>query len=366
MAPSSSSSSPITLSENALHGSLFAPTCWIFPAARAFVRVCVVQTICCPLERARILLQTQEANARILNREVLKYEGIRDCFRRIRREEGILSLWRGNAAACLAVLPLYLLSRYDVLPRLFHLLRLPQSRNGCGWCWRGLVAVLVQTLIHRAVTSAVTLPFRYCHLRMAADIRGKNGQRDFEGARDCLSRTFLSHKSTFGFCKSTLWMPNQTYLNYWADHDVARFGVPQAMQSMDPYPRGSEEWRYAWLMTTAAIEGCLLASVRCVSYPLQSLRMRLELQAEKDVHHEEIAYHGTMDCIAKIVQDERLGGFFRGVGAHVMCTILARVIGCAFDQLEGPAVAIVKRNMIDRLEGSARWPFLERSNILNG
>lgn len=64
----------------------------------------VVHTIVAPIERAKLLLQTQESNLAI-GRGNRRFKGMFDCLVRIVREEGILSLWRGNGSSVLRYYP---------------------------------------------------------------------------------------------------------------------------------------------------------------------------------------------------------------------------------------------------------------------
>ena len=61
----------------------------------------VVHTIVAPIERAKLLLQTQEGNIAIVNGGHKRFRGMCDCIVRTVREEGILSLWRGNGSSVL-------------------------------------------------------------------------------------------------------------------------------------------------------------------------------------------------------------------------------------------------------------------------
>jgi hypothetical protein len=60
-------------------------------------------TLVSPIQRVKLLLQTQ-AELVAAGRLLRPYEGVRDCFRRVVAEEGLLSLWRGNVAHLLRVL----------------------------------------------------------------------------------------------------------------------------------------------------------------------------------------------------------------------------------------------------------------------
>lgn len=65
----------------------------------------VVHTIVAPIERAKLLLQTQESNLAIVTEPHRRFKGMLDCIVRTVREEGILSLWRGNGSSVIRYYP---------------------------------------------------------------------------------------------------------------------------------------------------------------------------------------------------------------------------------------------------------------------
>lgn len=65
----------------------------------------VVHTIVAPIERAKLLLQTQDSNVAILSGPHRKFKGMLDCMVRTVREEGFLSLWRGNGSSVIRYYP---------------------------------------------------------------------------------------------------------------------------------------------------------------------------------------------------------------------------------------------------------------------
>merc|ERR1711937_460164 len=56
----------------------------------------VAKTCTAPIERVKLLIQTQDANPKIMSGEVARYTGIVDCFSRVSKEQGIQAFWRGN------------------------------------------------------------------------------------------------------------------------------------------------------------------------------------------------------------------------------------------------------------------------------
>lgn len=62
------------------------------------------KTVAAPIERVKLLLQNQ---GELVKRGQLQrpYGGIGNCFRRVLREEGVLSFWRGNQANVIRYFP---------------------------------------------------------------------------------------------------------------------------------------------------------------------------------------------------------------------------------------------------------------------
>merc|ERR1719478_30144 len=65
----------------------------------------VTKTAMNPVERVKMLMQTQDSNPRVISGEMEKYKSIPDCFKRVNAEEGFASFWKGNFANCLRYAP---------------------------------------------------------------------------------------------------------------------------------------------------------------------------------------------------------------------------------------------------------------------
>jgi solute carrier family 25 (mitochondrial adenine nucleotide translocator), member 4/5/6/31 len=65
----------------------------------------ISKTVVAPIERVKLLLQTQDSNPRIKSGEIPKYTGIINCFVRVSSEQGFFSFWRGNTANVIRYFP---------------------------------------------------------------------------------------------------------------------------------------------------------------------------------------------------------------------------------------------------------------------
>jgi len=63
----------------------------------------ISKTICAPIERIKLLIQTQNENEKLKRHH--KYTGIVDCFKNIVKHDGVLSLWRGNGVNVIRYFP---------------------------------------------------------------------------------------------------------------------------------------------------------------------------------------------------------------------------------------------------------------------
>ena len=67
------------------------------------VSATISKTCIAPIERVKLLLQTQHVNPELMAKG--EFKGIGDCFQRCIKEEGVMSLWRGNGANIVRYFP---------------------------------------------------------------------------------------------------------------------------------------------------------------------------------------------------------------------------------------------------------------------
>ena len=81
----------------------------------------VAKTLTAPIERARLVVQTQDANPKIRSGEVPRYKGIVDRAQRTLKEQGLSRFWDGNFTNCLRYFPTlaFNLAFKDTLKKMF-------------------------------------------------------------------------------------------------------------------------------------------------------------------------------------------------------------------------------------------------------
>ncbi|CAM9650437.1 unnamed protein product, partial [Sphacelaria rigidula] len=65
----------------------------------------IAKTCTAPIERVKLIIQTQDANPRIKSGEIPRYTGIGNCFTRVYQEQGMKAFWRGNMTNIIRYFP---------------------------------------------------------------------------------------------------------------------------------------------------------------------------------------------------------------------------------------------------------------------
>ena len=81
----------------------------------------ITKTATAPIERVKLLIQTQDANPLIRSGEVARYTGMGNCFSRVASEQGFYSFWNGNTANVIRYFPqqAFNLSFKDTIKKMF-------------------------------------------------------------------------------------------------------------------------------------------------------------------------------------------------------------------------------------------------------
>jgi solute carrier family 25 (adenine nucleotide translocator) protein 4/5/6/31 len=265
----------------------------------------VAKTMTAPIERVKLIIQTQDANPRIISGEVLRYTGIIDCFTRVAREQGFLAFWRGNFTNVIRYFPTqaFNFAFKDFFKSLF-----PNYSSKTEFAKFVGVQVASGSLAG-AGSLCIVYPLDYARTRLASDVG--SGKRDFNGLWDCLKKTSSGIKGPLalynGFGVSVIGI---------IPYRGVYFGMFDTLTALNPYKDGNSIYsliaRFACAQTTAIVAGY-------ASYPFDTVRRRLQMQSEKP--KEQWVYKGTLDCFSKVAAKEGMTAFFKGAGANALRTV---------------------------------------------
>jgi len=277
----------------------------------------VAKTATAPIERVKLLIQTQDANPKIISGEVPRYTGIVNCFTRVSSEQGFSAFWRGNTVNVIRYFPTqaFNFAFKDTIKGLFP------KYNSKTEFWKFFAANMASGGLAGAGSLTIVYPLDYARTRLASDVG--SGTPQFSGLGDCLMKTmqsggFFSMYAGFGVSVVGIVAYRGPY-----------FGVFDTLKALNPWkadkgPVGLAS-KFAIAQFTAILAGF-------ISYPFDTVRRRLQMQAEKP--KEQWLYSGTVDCAVKIVKDEGVGAMFKGFAANVLRTLGGALVLVGYDEIK--------------------------------
>jgi solute carrier family 25 (adenine nucleotide translocator) protein 4/5/6/31 len=259
------------------------------------VSAAISKTAVAPIERVKLLLQTQDASTQI--KGDMKYKGIMDVFVRVPKEEGFGAFWRGNLANVIRYFPTQALNFAfkDTYKKIF-----------CPYdpkkeFWKFFLGNLASGGAAGATSLMFVYPLDFARTRLAADVGKGPESRQFNGLVDCLGKIYKSDGLNGlyrGFGISVLGIIVYRAF-YFGGYDTAKRSILK--------PDTHVVYKFCVAQVVTGISGLL-------SYPLDTVRRRLMMQSGR----KDVMYTGTLDCIRKIAKNEGSKAFFKGALSNII------------------------------------------------
>jgi solute carrier family 25 (adenine nucleotide translocator) protein 4/5/6/31 len=276
----------------------------------------ISKTVMAPVERVKLLMQTQDSNPAVISGKEERYKSIGDCFRRVYRDQGLKAFWRGNWVNCLRYAPQQgsALAFNDYLNNAF-----PNYDPNTDF-WKGFGVKLFSGGAAGAIANTVCYPFDFARTRLASDL-GKGGGQ-FKGIADCILTTIKNQGITGLY---TGW--SVTVMGAFV-YRAGQLGVFKQIQDLNPYKR--DKGTLGAISSFAAVTAARTV-VMPFNYPFDTVRRRMMLESEKPVAQR--IYKGSVDCFVQVFRKEGLKGMykgmvpelFRGVGGSLVIVIYDRI-----------------------------------------
>ncbi|CAM9279064.1 unnamed protein product [Heterosigma akashiwo] len=274
------------------------------------VSAAVSKTAVAPIERVKLLIQTQDANPKIMSGEIPRYTGVVNCFTRVAAEQGVGAFWRGNMANVVRYFPTQAFNFMfkDFFKGIFPKYD-PKAEFG-----KFFAANVASGGLAGAASLCIVYPLDFARTRLAADL-GKDGSREFTGLVDCIKKT--AAKGGAGSLYQGFGVSVQGIIVYRG----AYFGMYDTAKGALLAPDSSifSKWAVAQAVTAAA---------GIVSYPFDTVRRRMMMQAGGKQ-----LYNGTMDCWAKIAAQEGPAAFFKGAWSNVLRGAGGAIVLVGYDEV---------------------------------
>lgn len=276
----------------------------------------VAKTVMAPIERVKILLQSQKSNPDVISGKIEPYKGMGDCFTRVRADQGMGAFWRGNLVNCLRYAPQQgsALAFNDFLNGIF-----PKYDPNTHFI-QSFGVKLASGGIAGGLANTICYPFDFARTRLASDL--KKGKGQFNGILDCIMTTVRQQGITGLY---TGW--SVTVAGAFV-YRAGQLGCFKQIQDLNPYKKdqGMLGGVSAFVAATTA-----RTVVMPFNYPFDTVRRRMMLQSEKPMS--ERLYKGSFDCFRKVLAKEGLKGMysgllpelFRGVGGSMVIVVYDRI-----------------------------------------
>jgi solute carrier family 25 (adenine nucleotide translocator) protein 4/5/6/31 len=277
----------------------------------------VAKTCTAPIERVKLLIQTQDANPKIISGEVPRYTGIIDCFTRVSSEQGIKAFWRGNLTNIIRYFPTqaFNFAFKDTIKAMFP--KVDKSTQFASF----FMINMASGGLAGAGSLMIVYPLDYARTRLASDVG--TGKQQFSGLIDCLTKTVKS--SGIGGLYNGIGVSIVGIIPYRGVY----FGLFDTLSGYNPWQKSESGMLRASSKFACAQFSAIAAGY--ASYPFDTVRRRLQMQSEKP--EAEWVYKGTADCFAKIVKDEGATALFKGAGANALRTVGAALVLVLYSEI---------------------------------
>jgi len=273
----------------------------------------ISKTAVAPIERVKLLLQVQDASASISKEK--RYKGIIDVLTRVPKEQGFLSLWRGNLANVIRYFPTQALNFAfkDTYKKLFT-----DGYDKKKDFWKFFAGNLASGGAAGATSLCIVYPLDFARTRLAADV-GKADSREFKGLADCLIKIAKSD-GPIGLYRG-FFVSVQGIIIYRAAYfgmfDTAKMLFTQDGQKLNFFMA----WGIAQVVTVGS--GIL-------SYPWDTVRRRMMMQSGR----KDIMYKNTLDCALKIIKNEGMSAMFKGALSNVFRGTGGALVLAIYDEIQ--------------------------------
>ena len=278
----------------------------------------IAKTATAPIERVKLIIQTQDSNPLIRSGEVKRYTGIGDCFTRVASEQGVKAFWRGNFTNVIRYFPTqaFNFAFKDTIKALFPKY---SSKTDFG---KYFAVNMASGGLAGAGSLCIVYPLDYARTRLASDVGST--QKSFNGLADCLVKTakgpsgFLGLYNGFGVSVAGIIPYRGVY-----------FGLFDTFNGMNPYRK---ETSVIAILSKFAIAQSTAITAGYASYPFDTIRRRLQMQSEKP--QSEWLYKGTIDCFQKIMKEEGTTAMFKGAGANALRTVGSALVLVLYGEIK--------------------------------
>lgn len=270
----------------------------------------VAKTVAAPVERLKIIFQTQNENKLILDGSVKRHKNMLQTIGRLTKDHGVLSWWRGNLPNVIRYVPQQAITfgTKDVIRARI----VPDKKEGT-------TKVLIGNIVAGALAGNIALtliyPLDFIRNRLGADL-GKNTNREFTGMYQCV-KSIVATDGIHGIYRGL----GASWVCY-AVYRGLLFGLYDTFKQKDV--SFGKKWLTGYLCTGTAM---------VVAHPLETVRRRMMMTSGRlNKQH----YKHGFDCFKTILIKEGLvKGLYAGLIPNLIRSIPSQSLVLALvDQIK--------------------------------
>lgn len=270
------------------------------------------KTVAAPIERVKLLIQTQDA---MIKAGTLKepYKGVVDCSKRVLATEGVGPFWRGNMANCLRYFPTQALNfAFKGQIKSFF-----KEKSGDGFATR-LSKNVAAGGMAGALSLCVVYSLDFARTRLASDLKGKDGKRQFAGLGD-VYKQILAQEGVRGLYRgfSISCVGIVVYRGFY-------FGLYDTTEPLIKKISDS-------FLVKFCLGYVVTVSAGLLSYPIDTIRRRMMMTSGANAQK----FKGSMDCAMHIMKNEGAKSLMKGAGANILRGAAGAGVLAGFSELKG-------------------------------
>ena len=272
----------------------------------------IAKTAVAPFERCKLIMQTENLN------KSKKFTSTFHTLLHLARNEGFLSLWRGNVSNILRYVPNQalifafkdtlrpILSRYD-----------PEKQF-----WKLLGANLFCSGVAGGLSLLIVYPLDFVRTRLAVDFGRLEIDRQFKGITDCI-RKIYSCEGIPGLYRG-FGMSVQGFIIYkgsaYGGYDTIKSIIPSDM---------------SFLVRLLIAQGVTVAS-GFISYPWDTVTRRMMMESGRSERN----YKGSLNCFYRMAREEGIRSFFNGFVPNILRCVGGSLVLVVYDELQTFCISI--------------------------
>merc|ERR1711988_1177894 len=270
-----------------------------------------------PVERVKLLLQTQDSNPKILSGEEKRYSSLVDCFRRVHAEQGMNAFWRGNFVNCLRYAPQQgsALAFNDAIKRM-----MPKYSAKTDY-WKDFGVKLFSGGAAGGVANVVCYPFDFARTRLASDVG--SGKKAFNGIADCIMKTIKLGGVT-GLYRGAAVTVAGAFV-----YRGGQLGLFGQIMDANPYKQDKGMVGIVAAFVCATVARTITTPF---NYPFDTVRRRMMLDSEKPAAQR--LYTSGIHCFTQVMAKEGFGGMYKGLIPELVRGLGGPLVLTAYDRIK--------------------------------